>query len=48
MLNVICQIHKRVQQQAGFIEFAQQNFDEARELFRNGQVDVREVSLLFE
>lgn len=34
---------RRIQQQAGFIEFAQLNFEEARNLFRSGQLDSREV-----
>ena len=34
---------RRIQQQAAFIEFSLQNFDEARELFKSGQVDIREV-----
>ena len=37
------QIFRRIQQQAGFIEFSMQNFDEASELLKNGQVDIREV-----
>ena len=37
------QVFRRIQQQAGFIEFSMQNFDEARELLKNGQVDIREV-----
>ena len=37
------QVFRRIQQQAAFIEFSLQNFDEARELFKSGQVDIREV-----
>ena len=37
-------MYKRFQQQAAFIEFSQQNFDEALELFKSGETDVREVS----
>ena len=40
---VVCQMYRKIQQQAGFIEFAQQHFEEAADLFREGQVDVREV-----
>lgn len=36
-------MYRRIEQQAGFIEFAQLNFDEARDLFVQGQLDVREV-----
>lgn len=42
----IFQVFQRIQQQAGFIEFAELHFDEALELFRNGGLDVREVSFL--
>lgn len=38
---------RRIQQQAGFIEFAQLNFDEARNLFRSGQLDSRELITLY-
>src|SRR6218665_2536443 len=37
---------RRIQQQAGFIEFAQLNFEEASNLFRSGQLDSREVGKL--
>ncbi|KAK6191375.1 hypothetical protein SNE40_003084 [Patella caerulea] len=40
-------IYKRIQQQAGFIEFSQQHFDEAQKLFLNGEVDVREIICLY-
>ncbi|KAL5007714.1 hypothetical protein ScPMuIL_016520 [Solemya velum] len=40
-------IFRRIQQQAGFIQFSQQHFDEALELFKNGEVDVREVVSLY-
>ncbi|XP_023573115.1 transforming growth factor-beta receptor-associated protein 1 isoform X2 [Octodon degus] len=36
-------MYKRVLQQAGFIQFAQLQFLEAKELFRSGQLDVREL-----
>ncbi|CAE1177010.1 VPS3 [Acanthosepion pharaonis] len=37
----------RIQQQAGFIEFSLGHFDEARELFRKGEVDVKELVSLY-
>lgn len=40
-------IFNRIQQQSAFIEFSQRNFDEARELFRSGHVDVRELISLY-
>ena len=40
---ILFQVFRRIQQQAAFIEFSLQNFDEARELFKSGQVDIREV-----
>ncbi|KAL3842523.1 hypothetical protein ACJMK2_020527 [Sinanodonta woodiana] len=40
-------IYRRFQQQAAFIEFSQQNFDEAKELFKEGKVDVRELISLY-
>ena len=43
IVTLCFQIFRRIQQQAGFIEFSMQNFDEARELLKNGQVDIREV-----
>jgi len=33
----------RIEQQAGFVEFSQLHFNEARELFLQGRLDVREV-----
>ncbi|XP_074210798.1 transforming growth factor-beta receptor-associated protein 1 isoform X1 [Camelus bactrianus] len=36
-------MYRRVLQQAGFIQFAQLQFLEAKELFRSGQLDVREL-----
>ena len=36
-------MYRRIEQQAGFIEFAQLHFDEARDLFIQGQLDAREV-----
>lgn len=39
----LLKMYRRIEQQAGFIEFAQLNFDEARDLFAQGQLDVREV-----
>ncbi|KAH3886109.1 transforming growth factor-beta receptor-associated protein 1-like [Dreissena polymorpha] len=38
---------KRIQQQAAFIEFSRRNLAEAQELFKNGQVDVRELISLY-
>ena len=38
-------MYQRIQQQAGFIEFAELRFDDTRELFREGGLDVREVSM---
>ena len=35
---------QRIQQQAGFIEFSLLHFEEAQELFQEGELDVREVS----
>ncbi|KAK3103798.1 hypothetical protein FSP39_021971 [Pinctada imbricata] len=40
-------IYKRLQQQAAFIEFSQQHFEEAEDLFKAGQLDVREVICLY-
>ncbi|XP_053384249.1 transforming growth factor-beta receptor-associated protein 1-like [Mercenaria mercenaria] len=40
-------IYRRIQQQAAFIEFSQRNFDEAQDLFKSGQVDIREVISLY-
>jgi len=34
---------RRIEQQAGFVEFSQLHFNEARELFLQGHLDVREV-----
>ncbi|XP_063085809.1 transforming growth factor-beta receptor-associated protein 1 isoform X2 [Cavia porcellus] len=36
-------MYRRILQQAGFIQFAQLQFLEAKELFRSGQLDVREL-----
>lgn len=36
-------MYRRILQQAGFIHFAQLQFLEAKELFRSGQLDVREL-----
>ena len=36
---------KRIQQQAAFIEFAEKNFDEAGQLFKESAIDIREVSI---
>ncbi|XP_076852591.1 transforming growth factor-beta receptor-associated protein 1 homolog isoform X2 [Brachyhypopomus gauderio] len=36
-------LHKRILQQAGFIQFGQLQFSEAKEHFRRGQLDVREL-----
>ncbi|XP_015915375.1 transforming growth factor-beta receptor-associated protein 1 [Parasteatoda tepidariorum] len=38
---------QRIQQQAGFIEFSLLHFDEAKELFQESQLDVRELISLF-
>lgn len=38
---------KQIKQQAGFIEFADQNFEEARNLFIEGDLDVRELLFLY-
>nr|KAF6430384.1 transforming growth factor beta receptor associated protein 1 [Molossus molossus] len=40
-------MYRRVLQQAGFIHFAQLQFLEAKELFRSGQLDVRELISLY-
>ncbi|XP_060603083.1 transforming growth factor-beta receptor-associated protein 1-like [Ruditapes philippinarum] len=40
-------IFRRIQQQAAFIEFSQKNFDEAQDLFKGGQVDIRELISLY-
>ncbi|XP_047637279.1 transforming growth factor-beta receptor-associated protein 1 [Phacochoerus africanus] len=40
-------MYRRVLQQAGFIQFAQLQFLEAKELFRSGQLDVRELISLY-
>lgn len=36
-------MYKDIQVQAGFIHFAEFQFDEARDLFRGGGLDIREV-----
>ncbi|KAM9409528.1 transforming growth factor-beta receptor-associated protein 1 homolog isoform 2-T3 [Pholidichthys leucotaenia] len=40
-------LHKRILQQAGFIQFSQLQFLEAKEHFRRGQLDVRELISLY-
>ncbi|XP_006872500.1 PREDICTED: transforming growth factor-beta receptor-associated protein 1 [Chrysochloris asiatica] len=40
-------MYRRILQQAGFIQFAQLQFLEAKELFRSGQLDVRELISLY-
>lgn len=40
-------LHKRILQQAGFIQFSQLQFLEAKEHFRKGQLDVRELISLY-
>ncbi|KAM3877163.1 transforming growth factor-beta receptor-associated protein 1 homolog [Diretmus argenteus] len=40
-------LHKRILQQAGFIQFGQFQFLEAKEHFRKGQLDVRELISLY-
>jgi hypothetical protein len=36
-------MYRRIQQQAGFIHFAQKEFDQAKTLFMESEIDVREV-----
>lgn len=38
---------RRIQQQAAFIQLAQKEFDEARELFRESEIDIRELISLY-
>ncbi|XP_075905435.1 transforming growth factor-beta receptor-associated protein 1 homolog [Nelusetta ayraudi] len=40
-------LHKRILQQAGFIQFGQLQFQEAKEHFKKGQLDVRELISLY-
>nr|XP_061796722.1 transforming growth factor-beta receptor-associated protein 1 homolog [Nerophis lumbriciformis] len=40
-------LHKRILQQAGFIQFGKLQFVEAKEHFRKGQLDVRELISLY-
>ncbi|XP_069747219.1 transforming growth factor-beta receptor-associated protein 1 homolog isoform X2 [Narcine bancroftii] len=40
-------MYRRILQQAGFIQFGQLQFLEAKELFRNGRLDVRELIALY-
>ncbi|KAM6178702.1 transforming growth factor-beta receptor-associated protein 1 [Rhynchocyon petersi] len=40
-------MYRRILQQAGFIQFAQLQFLEAKEFFRSGQLDVRELISLY-
>ncbi|TRY62441.1 hypothetical protein DNTS_032246 [Danionella cerebrum] len=40
-------LHRRILQQAGFIQFGQLQFSEAKEHFRKGQLDVRELISLY-
>lgn len=40
-------LHKRILQQAGFIHFGRLHFPEAKEHFRKGQLDVRELISLY-
>ncbi|GIY91426.1 transforming growth factor-beta receptor-associated protein 1 [Caerostris extrusa] len=40
-------VYQKIQQQAGFIEFSLLHFEEAKELFLEGQLDVRELISLF-
>lgn len=40
-------MYRRILQQAGFIQFGQLQFLEAKELFRSGQLDVRELMSLY-
>ena len=43
--GVCVQMYRRIQQQAGFIQFVQKEFEQARALFLESEIDVREVSL---
>uniref|UniRef100_A0A667ZAK8 Transforming growth factor, beta receptor associated protein 1 n=1 Tax=Myripristis murdjan TaxID=586833 RepID=A0A667ZAK8_9TELE len=43
----VTDLHKRILQQAGFIQFGQLQFLEAKEHFRKGQLDVRELISLY-
>ncbi|GFR68319.1 transforming growth factor-beta receptor-associated protein 1 [Elysia marginata] len=38
---------KRIQQQAAFIELSEKNFDEAGQLFKESEIDIREVISLY-
>ncbi|XP_053563641.1 transforming growth factor-beta receptor-associated protein 1 [Bombina bombina] len=40
-------MYRRIQQQAGFIQFAQLQFLEAKELFRSSHLDIRELISLY-
>lgn len=40
---MLLQMYRRIQQQAAFIMFAQQEFEEARTLFKESEIDIREV-----
>ncbi|CAL8362400.1 unnamed protein product [Gadus morhua 'NCC'] len=40
-------LHRRILQQAGFIQFGQLQFQEAQEYFRKGELDVRELISLY-
>ncbi|XP_053311093.1 transforming growth factor-beta receptor-associated protein 1 [Spea bombifrons] len=40
-------MYRRILQQAGFIQFAQQQFLEAKELFRSSHLDIRELISLY-
>ena len=44
--GVCVQMYWRIQQQAGFIQFVQKEFEQARALFLESEIDVREVSPL--
>ncbi|XP_063956642.1 transforming growth factor-beta receptor-associated protein 1-like isoform X1 [Lytechinus pictus] len=41
------QMYNRIQQQAGFIQFAQLNFADSMELFKEAKLDVRELICLY-
>ena len=43
VLYFMLKMYRRIEQQAGFIEFSQLHFDEARDLFVQGHLDAREV-----
>ena len=36
-------MYRKIQQQSAFIEFARMNFNDARDLFKESGLDIREV-----